>query len=54
MAKLANNHKGIISDHQYGRARATCMALVINKLLKVQLLIHKLTEGIIFDNDDKG
>jgi hypothetical protein len=52
--KLAKNHKGIISDHQYGRAHATCMAPLLNKLLTVQLLIQKRTEGIIFDNDAKG
>jgi hypothetical protein len=39
IAKLAKNNKGIISDHQYGRARATCMTPVFNKLLTVQLLI---------------
>jgi hypothetical protein len=51
ISKLA---KGIISDHQYDRAHATCMTPVLNKLLTVQLLIQKRTEGIIFDNDDKG
>jgi hypothetical protein len=54
IAKLAKNHKGIISDHQYGRAHATCMTPVLKKLLTVQLLIQKRTEGIVFDNDDKG
>jgi hypothetical protein len=39
IAKLAKNNKGIISDHQYGRAHATCMNPVLNKLLTVQLLI---------------
>jgi hypothetical protein len=34
--KLAKNNKGIISDHQYGRAYATCMTPVLNRLLKVQ------------------
>jgi hypothetical protein len=52
--KLSKNHKGIISDHHYVRAHATCMTPVINKLLTVQLLIQKRTEGIIFDNDAKG
>jgi hypothetical protein len=54
ISKLANNNKGIISDHQYGRAHATCMTPVLNKLLTLQLLIWKRTEGIIFDNDIKG
>jgi hypothetical protein len=54
IAKLAKNNKGIISDHQYGRAHATCMTPVLNKLLTVQLLIQKRTKGIVFDNDAKG
>jgi hypothetical protein len=54
IAKLAKNNKGIISDHQYGRAHATCMTPVLNKLLTVQLLIQKRTEVIVFDNDAKG
>jgi hypothetical protein len=54
IAKLAKNNKGIIRDHQYGRAHATCMTSVINKLLTVQLMIQKRTEGIVFDNDAKG
>jgi hypothetical protein len=54
IAKLANNHKGIISDHQYGRAHTTCMNPVLNKLFTVQLLIQKRTDVIVFDNDAKG
>jgi hypothetical protein len=54
IAKMAKNHKGVISDHQYGRANATCVTPVLNKLLKVQLLIHKRVEGIVFDDDAKG
>jgi hypothetical protein len=54
IAKLANKNKRIISDHQHGRAHATCMTPVLNKLLIVQLLIQKRTEGIVFDNDAKG
>jgi hypothetical protein len=54
IAKLAKNNTGIISDHQYGRAHATCMPPVLNKLLTVQLLIQKRTKGIVFDNDAKG
>jgi hypothetical protein len=47
-AKLAKDHKGIISDHQYSIAHVTCMTPVLNKLLTVQLLIQKCTEGILF------
>jgi hypothetical protein len=54
IAKLAKSNKGIISDHQYGRAHATCMTPVLNKLLTVQLLIQKRTEVFIFDNYAKG
>jgi hypothetical protein len=54
IAKLAQKNKGIISDHQYGRAHATCMTPVLNKRLTVQLLIQKRTEGIVFYNDAKG
>jgi hypothetical protein len=54
ISKLAKNRKGIISDHQYGRAHATCMTPVLNKLLTVQLLIQKRIEDIVFDNDAKG
>jgi hypothetical protein len=39
ISKLAKNNKGIISHQQYGRARATCMTPVLNKLLTFQLLI---------------
>jgi hypothetical protein len=54
IAKLANNNKGIISDHQYGRAHATGTTPLLNKLLTVQLLIQKRTEDIVLDNDAKG
>jgi hypothetical protein len=54
IAKLAKNNEGIISDHQYVWAHAACMTPVLNKLLTVQLLIQKRTEGIVFDNDAKG
>jgi hypothetical protein len=53
ITKLAKNNKGIISDHQYYRAHATCMTPVLNKLLTVQLLTQKPTEGIVFNNDAK-
>jgi hypothetical protein len=52
IAKLAKNNKEIINDHQYDRAHATCMTPVLNKLLNVQLLIQKRTEGVVFDNDE--
>jgi hypothetical protein len=52
--KLAKNNKGIISDHQYNRAHATCTTPVLKKLLTAQLLVQKRTEGIVFDNDSKG
>jgi hypothetical protein len=54
IAKMAKKHRGIISYHHYCRENFTCMTPVINKLLTVQLLIKKRTEGIIFDNDSKG
>jgi hypothetical protein len=54
ITKLAKQHDGIISEHQYGRAHKTCLILGLNKLLMVQFLIQKRTAGIVFDNDDKG
>jgi hypothetical protein len=51
---LAQNHKGVISEHQYGRSHRTCISLILNKLLKIQILIQKRTNGIVFDNDAKG
>jgi hypothetical protein len=54
ISRLAKGHSGIISEHQYGRANKTCLAPVLNKLLTVQLLVQKRTEGIVFDNDVKG
>jgi hypothetical protein len=54
ISKLANKNKGIIFDHQYDRAHVTCTTPVLNKLLTIQLLIQKRTEGIVFDNDAKG
>jgi hypothetical protein len=53
ISKLVKNNKGIINDHQYDRAHATCMNPLLNKLMTVQILIQKRTEGIVFDNDDK-
>jgi hypothetical protein len=52
--RLAKDHEGIISEHQYGRAHKTCMTPVLNKFLTIQILIHKKLEGIVFDNDAKG
>jgi hypothetical protein len=54
IGRLAKEHEGIISKHQYGRARKTCMTPVLNKLLTVQLIIQKRIEGIVFDNDAQG
>jgi hypothetical protein len=36
------------------KANKTCLTPVLNKLLTVQLLIQKKTEGTVFDNDAKG
>jgi hypothetical protein len=54
ITRLAKDHEGIISEHRYGRAHKTCMTPVLNKLLKIQILIQKKVEGIVFDNDAKG
>jgi S-ribosylhomocysteine lyase LuxS involved in autoinducer biosynthesis len=39
IGRLAKEHQGIISNHQYGRAHKTWMTTVLNKLLTVQLII---------------
>jgi hypothetical protein len=52
--RLAKDHEGIISEHQYGRAHKTCMTPVLNKLLTIQILIQKKVERIVLDNDAKG
>jgi hypothetical protein len=54
IGRLAKEHEGIISKHQYGRAYKTCMTPVLNKLLTVKLIIQKKIEGIVFDNDAQG
>jgi hypothetical protein len=54
ISKRAQETPGIISEHQYGRSHQTCLTPVLNKLLTVQLLIQKKTNGIVFDNDAKG
>jgi hypothetical protein len=52
--RLAKDHEGIISEHQYGRAHKTGMTPVLNKLLTIQILIQKKVEGIFFNIDAKG
>jgi hypothetical protein len=54
ITRLAQDHQGIISEHQYGRAHKTCMTPVLDKLLKIQILIQKKVEAIVLDNDAKG
>jgi hypothetical protein len=54
VTKLAQNHKGVISEHQYARSHRTCISPILNKLLTIQILIQKQTNGIVFDNDAKG
>jgi hypothetical protein len=51
---LAQEHEGIISNHQYGRAHKMCMSQVLNKFITIQLLIQKKVNGIVFDNDTTG
>jgi hypothetical protein len=41
ITRLAKDHEGIISEHQYGRAHNMCMAPLINKLLTIKILIQK-------------
>jgi hypothetical protein len=54
MTKLAQNQTGVISEHQYGRSHRTCISPILNKLLTIQILIQKRTNGNIFDNYAKG
>jgi hypothetical protein len=54
ISRLAQDTPDIISQHQYGRSHQTCLTPVLKKLLTVQLLIQKKTNGIVFDNDAKG
>jgi hypothetical protein len=54
ISKLAQDRDGIISEHQYGRSHRTCISPILNKLLTIQILIQKRTNGIVFDNDAKG
>jgi hypothetical protein len=52
--KLAHNHDGVTSAHQYGQSHRTYISTILNRLLTIQILIQKLTNRIIFDNDAKG
>jgi hypothetical protein len=54
ISKLAQDSDGIISEHQYGRSHRTCISPILNKLLTIQILVHKMTNGIVSDNDAKG
>jgi hypothetical protein len=54
VTKLAQNHKGVMSDHKYGWSHRTCISQILNKLITIQILIKKQTHGIVFDNDAKG
>jgi hypothetical protein len=54
ITKLAHNHDGVIIEHQYCRSHRTCISPFLNKLLTIQILIQKRTNGIIFDKDAKG
>jgi hypothetical protein len=51
ISKLAKETPCIISEHQYGGSPQTCLSLVLNKLLTVQILIQSKTNGIAFNND---
>jgi hypothetical protein len=52
--KLAHNHEGVISEHQYGRSHRTYIIPILNKLFTIQILIQKRMNGRIFDNEAKG
>jgi hypothetical protein len=54
ISKLAQETPGIISEHQNGQSHQTCLTPFLNKLLTVQLLIQKKTNGVVFDNKAKG
>jgi hypothetical protein len=54
ISKLAQETPGIINEHQYRRSHQTCLTPILNKLLTVQLLIQKKTNGIVCDNYTKG
>jgi hypothetical protein len=54
ISTLAQDKDGIVSEHQYGRSHWTCISPILNKLLTIQILIQKRTNGIVFDNNVKG
>jgi hypothetical protein len=54
ITRLAKTNEGVISKHQYGRLHKTCISPVLNKMITIQLLIQKKTNGIVFDNNAKG
>jgi hypothetical protein len=54
ITRIAKDHEGIISEHQYGRAHKMCMTPVLKKILTIQIIIQKKVEGIVFENDSKG
>jgi hypothetical protein len=54
ISKLAQYSDGVISEHQYGRSHRNCISPILNKLLTIQILIKKRTNGIVFDNNAKG
>jgi hypothetical protein len=47
---LLSSQIKLISKHQYGRFHKTCISALLNKLLTIQKLIQKKTNGIVFDN----
>jgi hypothetical protein len=53
ISKLAQDKDGIISEHQYVRSHLTCILPILSKLLTIQILIQKVTNGIVFDTDAK-
>jgi hypothetical protein len=54
ITRIAKNHEGVISKHQYVGSHKTYIPPVLNKLLTIQLLIQKKTNRIVSDNDAKG
>jgi hypothetical protein len=54
VTQLAQNHTGVIIEHQYGQSHLMCISQILGKMLTIQILIQKRTNGIFFDNDAKG
>jgi hypothetical protein len=54
ISKLAQDSDGIISEHQYGRSHRTCISPILNKLIRIQILVQKRTNDIVFENYAKG